>query len=152
MLCWTILPPVTTLTDLLSAKQRCGMISNSRGLPIPQTFSAGEPARQIVLSIRNWSATTRLVVSGSSYPVGALHRGVEGFQVNSDVNMFRFSHSHHNTVRSIKYRAYDNNFRRHRPESKYAIYSIAESINHSIRTYFFVSNANLELRLQIPCY
>ena len=78
------------------------MISNSRGLPIPQTFSAGEPARQIVLSIRNWSATTRLVVSGSSYPVGALHRGVEGFQINSDVNMFRFSHSHHNTVRSIK--------------------------------------------------
>lgn len=39
------------------------------------------------------------------------------------------------TVRSIKYRAHDNHFRRHRPESESAIYSIAEFIFSSLPVY-----------------
>ena len=97
LLCRTILPPVTTLTDLLSVKQRCGTISDRCGLPgIPLTFCAEEIARLIILFILDWSATTRLVVSESSCPVGPLLRGVEEFQVNDDVNMLCFSHSRYN--------------------------------------------------------
>ena len=43
--------------------------SNSRGLPgMPKDFREGETARQMVLSVRLGSATTRLVVMGSSPP------------------------------------------------------------------------------------
>ena len=60
------LPGAASMRSALTARNR-SFASNSRGRPgSPQALSDGETARQMVLSVRVSSATTRFVVSGSS--------------------------------------------------------------------------------------